>query len=184
MDAAARLRLGNDLLRLARGDRGAFEEVFVALWPSLLALARRLLGVESEAEDVAQEALMKVFANVDQYDPGRDGLSWAFAITAFEVRTFRKRRIRRRESASAVEEHPDDPSRTPEADLIAAELRARLDQSMDLLSETDRHTIFVYLGLARGEVAPTPLGAGARKRRQRAIARLRSIWRSLHGFHH
>jgi RNA polymerase sigma factor (sigma-70 family) len=183
MDAAARLRLGRNLLRLAQGERDAFDEVFRALWPPILALARRLLDADAEAEDAAQEVLMKVFAQVDQYDAGRDALSWVFAITAFEARTFRKRRVRRREETGAAIESPDDRGRTPEVDLGDAELRARLGQSVDLLTEADRKAISAYLGDGHEQGESLPLAATDRKRRQRAIARLRSIWRSLHGFH-
>jgi RNA polymerase sigma factor (sigma-70 family) len=183
MDAAARRRLGVNLVRLAGGERDVFDEVFGALWPPLLALSRRLLGDTGDAEDAVQEAIVKMLGNVDEYDASRDALSWAFAITAFEVRTLRKQRARRRESASATAGIADDPTRTPEARLVDAELRSRLAESVDLLSEVDRQTISTYLGLGSQAAAGEALGSAARKRRQRALARLRAIWRSLHGFH-
>jgi RNA polymerase sigma-70 factor (ECF subfamily) len=182
MDAAARRRLGVNLVRLAGGDREAFDEVFTTLWPPLLALARRLLGNDSEAEDAAQEGLMKVLGNVEQYDASRDALSWAFAITAFEAQTLRKRRARRRETALPVRDPAAAPTTTPEAQLGQAELQARLAEAVDLLSDSDRQEISLYLGLA----PPAPSGAldaAHRKRRQRALDRLRTLWRTLHGFH-
>ncbi len=182
MDAHARRRLSADLARLAAGEREAFDPVFTALWPPLRSLAERLLGPGSEAEDAAQEALMKVLSTVQSYDPARDGLSWAFAITAFEARTLRQRRLRRRESAGALPDHPDSAS--PEGALADAELRARLAQAIDLLSPADRDEIAAYLQLAPDEVGAAATRSPAqRKRRQRALDRLRRIWRSLHGFH-
>jgi RNA polymerase sigma factor (sigma-70 family) len=181
MDADARRRLGANMVRLAAGDRAVFDEVFAALWPPLLTLARRLLDSESEAEDAAQEALLEVLGNTERYDPSRDALSWAFAITAYEARTLRQRRRRRRETTGAAAPEPRAAS-TPEADLADAELRAQLARSVDLLSDQDREEIASYLGLAPDLTPGAPLAPARRKRRQRALARLRSIWRSLHGF--
>jgi RNA polymerase sigma factor (sigma-70 family) len=182
MDAPARLKLGANLVRLAGGDRAAFDEVFVALWPALLALARRLLDNDDDAQDAAQEALLKVFGTIDAYEPGRDALSWAFAITAFEARTLRQRRKRRKESdASPLEKVPADSN--PQSEFEDAELRARLSEASELLSQTDGAEIAAYLGFAEAEGPPGPLAPARRKRRQRALSRLRSIWRSLHGFH-
>jgi RNA polymerase sigma-70 factor (ECF subfamily) len=182
MDLAARRRLGMNLLRLAGGDRDVFDDVFTSLWPPLLALARRLLGSDSEAEDAAQEALLKLLGNVEQYDPSRDALSWAFAITAFEAQTLRRRRARRRETATATAEPSSVEGATPEAQLVDAQLRARLAAAVDLLSDVDREEIAAYLGIGP-EAAAGTLGTARRKRRQRALARLRAIWRNLHGFH-
>ncbi len=182
MDPAARRLLGVNLVRLAGGDRDAFDAVFTSLWPSLLALARRLLGDEVEAEDAAQEALMKVFGNVEQYDASRDALSWAFAITVFEAQTLRRRRTRRRETSNSPLDQARAPGASPEAQLEDAELRARLGETVDLLSDVDRQEIVAYLGLAP-EAGTGTLGTTRRKRRQRAMERLRSLWRNLHGFH-
>ena len=74
------------------------------------------------------------------------------------------------------------PGASPEAQLEDAELRARLGETVDLLSDVDRQEIVAYLGLAPGAGTGT-LGTTRRKRRQRAMERLRSLWRNLHGFH-
>src|SRR6185503_749365 len=95
------------MARLADGDREAFHPVFVRLWPLLRAFVGRHPPV-ADAEDAAQEALVKVFARAAEFDPARDALSWAFAIAAYEVKTARRKRQRRREE-------PGDP-----ADLLAA----------------------------------------------------------------
>ena len=123
MEQAARRRLQEQLARLADGDRDAFHPVFVELRPILQRFARRHLHVE-DAEDVAQEALVKVFAHAHRFDRERDALSWALGIAAFEIRTARKRRERRREEAlggtgpgqaSALAPGPPDPSPGPGA---------------------------------------------------------------------
>ncbi|HYR19577.1 MAG TPA: sigma factor [Myxococcales bacterium] len=96
MDHGARAALQRGMCRLAEGDREAFEPVFAALWPVLRAFAARALTVPAEAEDAAQSALIKVFARAAEFDPLREALPWALGIAAYECRTLRKSRARRR----------------------------------------------------------------------------------------
>src|SRR6266849_3158600 len=84
------------MVRLADGDRSAFSPLYTLLWPALRVFVHRQLPA-SDAEDVAQDALLKVFARASRFDPARDALAWALGIAAFEVRTARKRTARRKE---------------------------------------------------------------------------------------
>ena len=56
--------------RLASGERAAFVPLYGALWPRALRLARARLGADGAA-DVAQSALLKVFARASEFVPGR-----------------------------------------------------------------------------------------------------------------
>src|SRR5438132_11892863 len=97
MDAAARVELSKLLARVADGDRAAFHPVFVAVLPVARAFARRALagGVAgasaADADDVAQDALMKVFARAHEYDRARDAMPWILGIVAWECRSAKKR---------------------------------------------------------------------------------------------
>ena len=108
MDSAARAELHKCMVRLADGDRSAFSTVYQALWPVLRAFVARQLPMP-ESEDAAQEALLKIFVRASDFDPERDALTWALAIAAFEVRTARKRGLRRREDLVAL--HPSEHRR-------------------------------------------------------------------------
>ena len=96
MDRVRREALQRDLVRLAEGDREAFHPVFVCLWPLLRGFAGRYLPAP-DAEDAAQEALVKVFARAAVFDTRRDALSWTLGIAAYEIKTVRRRQQRRRE---------------------------------------------------------------------------------------
>lgn len=50
-----------------------------------------------------QEALVKLFAQVDQFDRERDGTAWALAFVTWQARTVRRQRERRREDEMASE---------------------------------------------------------------------------------
>ena len=161
------------MTRLADGDRAAMTPVFAVVWPIVQRFAARALG-DPDADDVAQEALVRVFARAVDFDRERDALAWILAITMWEVRTARKRRQRRREDHVAAD---IAAPRTPEDDLVEHELSAALDDLIAELSPDDARTLRQALSGQRADVAP----ATFRKRVSRAVGRLRLLWRSKHG---
>src|SRR6266852_2665855 len=110
------------MARLADGDRSAFPAVYQALWPVLRSFIARQLP-PSESEDVAQEALLKVFARASDFDPDRDAVAWALGIASFDVRTARKRSMRRREHLTA-QPPPAVDSEFAEEEMISRDLEA------------------------------------------------------------
>ena len=163
MEAGERAELRSLMERLADGDRTAFGPAFRLLWPRLRAFAIRLAG-EADGEDAAQTALLNVFARASEYDRERDAFAWALGITAWECRTLRRRRARRREQQGVPEMAAD-----AEAAMV---LRLSADAVLGMLNPIDAETI---LSLATGRRAVQ--GATFRKRLQRALARFRLAWR-------
>ena len=175
MDRARREALQRDLARLADGDRDAFHPVFVCLWPLLRGFVGRYLPAE-DAEDAAQEALVKVFARAAAFDPRRDALSWTLGIAAYEIKTARRRRQRRREDGEPLVEIGDGRA-SPEALAIARQREEAVEAALALLDPADAATLRAYAT----ENPPPVSGATFRKRVQRALARLRVAWRIDHG---
>ena len=175
MNGAARAELHKQMARLADGDRRAFPPVYEALWPVLRRFVAGQLP-ESEAEDVAQESLLKVFCRASDFDSERDALSWALGIAAFEVRTARKRALRRREKLS--DRLPCiRTAESTEEEVIARDLQAAALEVLGTLQPSDIETL---LSAAGGR--PAPVGpATFRKRVQRALNRMRVAWRTKHG---
>jgi len=164
------------VLALADGDRGAMPALVAELWPVLLAFAKRGLGDRPDAEDVAQEVLLRVCSRVSEFDRSRDALSWVFGIATFEIMTQRRRLLRRRESFS----HSGFPegcgaSASLEDDAIRAELKAVLAEALGELSAADLSE------LGFGPQTPGAKAPAVRKRRQRALERLRLAWRRIYG---
>jgi RNA polymerase sigma factor (sigma-70 family) len=163
------------MTRLAEGDRDAFAPVFSALHPLLRRFAARSLP-EVEADDAAQEALVRVFFRATEFDPTRDALSWALGIAAYEIKSSRRRRGRRRED-SADATGREDPAPSPEDQAIAANLDAVLDAALSALGPADEATLRAYAHGRRPEgIAP----ATFRKRVERGLQRLRALWRATH----
>jgi len=175
VERAEREALQGHLERLADGDRAAFHPLFVRLWPLLRGFAGRCLP-PAEAEDAAQEALLRVFARAAEFDRGRDALSWVLGIAAYEIRTLRQRRRRRREHDDAALAARADPRPSPEDAAVAADLERTLGAALATLRRGDAETLLAY---ARGERPDLP-GPTFRKRVERALGRLRGAWRLNH----
>src|SRR6516225_12501328 len=114
MNAPQRNAVHRAMVRLAEGDRGAFDAVFAGLWPELLVFVRSAMAGDPEAEDLAQQTLQKIFFRISDFDTSRDGVAWAFGIAIYEVRTLRRKRQRRREIAADAAGRTVDARPSPE----------------------------------------------------------------------
>ncbi len=160
--------------RLAEGDRSAFPQVFHQLWEPILRLCTRMTGVDADGADAAQAAMLRIFERSSEYDRKRPALPWALGIASWECRTTLKKRSRLRETPDAMPE-TDEGAAAFEQDrrlMLAAALNA-----MGTLSELDQQTIVATYW----ELASTAAGATLRKRRARALTRLRDAFRRLYG---
>jgi RNA polymerase sigma-70 factor, ECF subfamily len=57
------------MAKVAKGDQRAFRELARRHVPVMLGLARRILGNAAEAEDVAQEAMLRVWTHAPRWQP-------------------------------------------------------------------------------------------------------------------
>lgn len=169
-------RLDELMERVAEGDRSAFPSVFEGLWPPTLHLCRSMLGNDADAADAAQQALEKIFVRAADYEPGRPALPWALAIASWECRTILRRRYRRREVSGDFSQEPASTAPADEAHVQRQLVEAAL-QTLGTLSEQDRETLIATYW----EEAASATGATFRKRRERALGRLRRAFRRLYG---
>lgn len=163
------------MARLADGDRSAFAPVFEALWPLLVGFARRITRDASDAEDAAQQALLKVFEYAHRYDASQDAAAWALAITANECRAARRKR--RGEPLDPARDDVASPGADPETATIDRDLMSAAVEALGSLRSEDAATLAAAWTGARPPIPPTAF----RKRVQRATERLRAAWRSRHG---
>jgi RNA polymerase sigma-70 factor (ECF subfamily) len=178
MDATRRKTIHEAMVRLADGDRTAFDLLLDQLWPVVLSFAQRGVGWGPDAEDVAQEVFLRICARISDFDRSRDGLSWAFGIASHEIMSHRRRVQRRRE----VHDEPSLAVRAAEVDsqehaLLSRELKLVLEQAVGALTDDDRRA----LGLLPATDTVGLPGATLRKRKQRALDRLRDLWRGIYG---
>ena len=163
------------MARLADGDRSAFAPVFETLWPLLAGFARKITRDASEAEDAAQQALLKVFEYAHRYDAAQDAAAWALAITANECHAARRKR--RGEALDSAHEGLPSPDVDPETAAIDRDLTAAATEALGSLRTEDAATLAAAWNGVQPPIPPTAF----RKRVQRATERLRAAWRSRHG---
>jgi RNA polymerase sigma-70 factor (ECF subfamily) len=163
------------MARLADGDRSAFTPVFKALWAPTLHMCTGMLGNDADAADAAQQAMEKILERANDYDARRPALPWAMAIAAWECRTIRRRAVRRREVPEEVASEPSTAH--GEDDIVLRDLAAAAQEAVGTLSEADRAALVATFR----EEAASVSGATLRKRRERALTRLRTAFRRLYG---
>ncbi|MGE0325820.1 MAG: RNA polymerase sigma factor [Polyangiaceae bacterium] len=180
MTPARRTLIHAAMVRLADGDRSAFDVLLDELWPVILSFAERGVGRGADAEDIAQEVFYKVCARISDFDTSRDGLAWVFGITSYEILTHRRRVQRRREVYDEGSlDFQVDQSGSQEDRLLSAEMAHAFQAAVGCLTEQDRVSLGLDLAGFGGEGAPS--GATQRKRKQRALERLRGLWRRMYG---
>lgn len=179
MNPQLRTELNQYMDRLVDGDRGAFEFVFDNSWPLVHRLAIKMIGAGADAEDIAQQALLKVFSRAQEFEKGRDALSWILGITAFECRTLKQKYRRRKENFTSEENFNQiaDSKLSAEDEILQNNLEHSVRELISELSPQDQEAILVSFGeTARPKLA----GATYRKRLQRAMDRLKDKWRDRH----
>ena len=179
MSEHALRELDQAMARLGDGDRSAFDDVFRTLWPRVLAFCTHVLSIRAghaEAEDVVQRALLKVFERASQYDPSKPAVAWALAIAGWECRTALQAKRRRKEEPDEILLQQADARTLPEECSVHMDLLSSLQVAMADLSSSDQATLAAAFEQQSDEAAS---GASFRKRKQRAIERLRQTWRRL-----
>ena len=95
------------LIAFANGDAGAAQLLAERLLSRTLAQAQRMLGDRAEAEDVAQEAMMRLWRIAGEWRQGEAQVStWLYRVTA-NLCTDRLRRRKRSVPLDAVAEPLD-----------------------------------------------------------------------------
>jgi len=176
MNADARKHVNALMIRLADGDRSVFDEVYAALWPVITAFCGKMLS-GTDAEDATQQALLKVFSRASTFDRTGDAFTWAVTIATWEVRTIQKQMTRSR-TTFAENHDAADPAENAEALVSREQLVAAARHVLGTLSESDQQTLVATFNDENPASIP---GATFRKRRERALARLKDAWRKVYG---
>lgn len=141
-DDAARNDAAQDaalLARVATGDDAAARALVDRHAPRVLALARRMLSDAAEAEDVTQEAMLRVWRAAPEWeDRGAKLSTWLHRVAL----NLCYDRLRKRRGAP-LEEAPEpvDPTPSVEAQLTAQDDRSALNEALNALPERQRAAI-------------------------------------------
>jgi len=142
--------------RVQRGCIPSYEELDRRLRPRLVYLLTRRTGSREDAEDLAQQALMRAYQRIDRYDPGRRFRPWLFTIAVrLAIDAYRKRGIK---STSEGIERAVDPGPGPAEIVSRRDGQRRLWALADrVLDPTQRTALWLHYGeqLKAKEIANT-----------------------------
>jgi RNA polymerase sigma-70 factor (ECF subfamily) len=140
------------LARVAAGEPQAFRGLVDRHLPTVLAIARRMLKDDAEAEDVAQETMLRLWRNAAGLELGPGGVRpWLRRVAS----NLCIDRVRATRSTSVVDEIPEQAEPAGQVRyLTERELKGRVDQALKALPERQRLalTLFHYEGMSQIEV--------------------------------
>lgn len=140
------------MARVARGDERAFQVLTRRHLPAMLGLARRILRNAAEAEDVAQEALLRVWTHAPRWQPLALFRTWLTRVVV-NLCLDRKRRAPWVELEAAGDIVDPSPGATEKAE--ADERDRMVAGAIDKLPARQRSAIMLTYGegMSNAEVA-------------------------------
>ena len=140
------------MARVRDGDREAFREIVTRYIDRIVGLARRVVG-EADAEEVAQDVFLKLWARKDHWNPGIGSFyTWLYRVALNRCIDYTRRRASI--PIDEAEDRPDD-SKNPLEVCEANETARRLREALHLLPLRQRIAITLYYhhDLTAAEVA-------------------------------
>jgi RNA polymerase sigma-70 factor (ECF subfamily) len=165
---------GDLIVKVGRGDRIAFEELYRRFARPVLGLALRMLGDHGRAEDASQETFAAIWRSAKSYRPDRgSGSAWLFAVARHAIIDRARQRV-----DQVVDEPIDEPAveAGPAEAAEQAWLSWRVHAALERLPERERAVLELayWSGLSQSEVASyldVPLGT-VKTRTRAGLARL------------
>lgn len=172
-----------ELLRRARaGDRSAVDTLIARYLPRLQRWASGRMPIwardMADTDDIVQEAVLRTFARLDDFEPRREGSLQAYLRQAILNRIRDElRRAASRTPSIEIDPHSPDPGASPFEHAVGTEMAKRYEGALASLSDDDREAIVarVEFGGTYEEVAVAlgkPTADAARMAVGRALVRL------------
>lgn len=143
------------------GDTGALEQLIERHQSLVAGTVGRMLGDNSEIDDVAQQVFVRVWKSASRYVPRAKFTTWLLKITRNLV--FNELRRRKRHAHTPLQSEPegeemqlkDEHAQTPAASLLETELQGAIETAIGQLPETQRMAVVLrrYEELSYEEIA-------------------------------
>jgi RNA polymerase sigma factor (sigma-70 family) len=155
-DTLAELSDESLLVLYANNDPDAARLLTGRLLPRVLGYATRLLGDRAEAEDVAQDAMMRLWRIAPDWRTGEAAVAtWLYRVVTNLCTDRQRARVRRRSDALDDVPEPADDAASAEAGLIEADRMAALQTALDSLPDRQRQAVVLrhIEGMTNPEIA-------------------------------
>ncbi len=176
---------GSLLARMAGGDLNAFEAVLASHQDGVLRSAMRIVRDESEAEDITQEAFLRLWKTAGTFKPSGGGIGGWLRQVARNLAIDRLRRSGR--LTEFTPEHEPQAEADQHAGIDQRETAASVERALTALPERQRLALvlFHYEGQSLADIArelatTTDAVDGLLSRARRTLRTdLASVWRAL-----
>ena len=170
--------------RVRRGERAAFAGLVDAYAKPIFNLAFRMTGSRQDADDLAQEAFLRAYQKLKQFDPDKRFFTWLYTIALNIIRNHLKSsptRPARTQRMADMDHPPADPAdpSNPEGIILDREKAQLLEICLRELPSDLREAVVLryYQDLSFDEIA-TITGASVsavKMRAYRGLERLRAL---------
>ena len=133
------------LMRLvSRGDTSAFEELIERHQALVAGTVARMLGSNSDVEDIAQQVFIRVWKSARRYVPRAKFTTWLLKIARNlvfnELRRTKRHAHVLLQTETGAEDPPlkDEMNPAPDASLLELELQRTIEEAILQLPETQR----------------------------------------------
>jgi RNA polymerase sigma-70 factor (ECF subfamily) len=129
---------------VGRGDTGAFEQLIEKHQALVAGTVARMLGSNSDVEDIAQQVFIRVWKSARRYVPRAKFTTWLLKITRNlvfnELRRTKRHAHVPLQSEPGVEDPPvkDETNLAPDTSLLEIELQRTIEEAILQLPETQR----------------------------------------------
>ncbi|PWK16157.1 RNA polymerase sigma factor SigW [Tumebacillus permanentifrigoris] len=137
--------------RAQKGDRLAFAELVELYKDKLYNLGYRMLGNPQEAEDIAQEAFLRAYKNLDKYNASHKFSTWIYRIAT----NLCIDRMRKKKASYSLDAEVDgieggdmytrlsSPDLGPEDEVMRTETQREVQDAIEALPENYRAAVIL-----------------------------------------
>lgn len=140
------------MLAVGRGDAGAFSEIVHRHQRSAWSIAYRFVGHAADAEDIAQEAFLKILSAAPRYQPSAVFSTYLYrVVTRLCIDFYRKKRPVFTDTLPEMA----DPAPDPAAALARKDRETTIRRALDALPARQRMAVILkyYEGLGYADIA-------------------------------
>ena len=146
---------------IARGDMTALEQLIERHQALVAGTAARMLGSNSDVEDIAQQVFIRVWKSAGRYRPRAKFTTWLLKITRNLVFNELRRTKRRAHLPLQPDPEaegialPDEATPAPDTSLLEDELQRAIENSITQLPDTQRMALILrrYEDLSYEDIA-------------------------------